>query len=200
MFVPLLLDPRAVRLKETLTADWNGGIRWASAIAQVQYCFIPLVIIGSILRVPITWKDVKRAAIPVVIAAVFVCPWLIRNAVVFHGGIFYSSQTGITALQGVLSPSGRSQAEGGDFWRAAGWNLSDIETDTTRRLQFPSEVELNKRAIRAAETAWRGLGARAIPLLAEKSSYFWLSTDQVFQTAGFSLRQRLVRASGVLFY
>lgn len=162
--------------------------------------FIPFVMICIVLRVPITWKSIKRAAVPVVIAGIFVCPWLIRNAIVFHGGVLYSSQTGITALQGALSPSGRTQPQDAEAWSSAGWWLSDIETDTARRLQFPSEVQLNKMAIRAAWTAWRSLGVRAVPLLVEKFFYFWLSTDQLFQTADFSLRQRLLRASGVLFY
>ncbi|MGH9575611.1 MAG: hypothetical protein ACRD40_19040 [Candidatus Acidiferrales bacterium] len=162
--------------------------------------FIPLIMISAVLRLPITLKDIKRVAIPVAISALFVCPWLIRNLIVFHGGILYSSQTGIVAFQGAVAPSGRTQPEDQGHWREAGWWLSDIETDTPRRLQFPSEVELNRIATRAAWKAWRGLGLRVVPLLIKKVSYFWLSSDQLFDTSGFSQKQRLLRACGVLFY
>lgn len=36
-------------------------------------------------------------------------------------------------------PAGESEV-----WQRAGWWLSDIETDSSRRLQFPSEVELDR--------------------------------------------------------
>lgn len=162
--------------------------------------FIPLIMIAAVLRLPITLKDIKRVAIPVAISGLFVCPWLIRNLVVFNGGILYSSQTGIVAFQGAVEPSGRTQPKDQGVWREPGWWFSDIETDTPSRLQFPSEVQLNRLATRAAWNAWRSLGFRVVPLLIDKVSYFWFSTDQLFQTSGFSQKQRLLRASGVLFY
>ncbi len=162
--------------------------------------FIPLIMICAVLSPPVTWRAIKRAAIPVAIAGLFVSPWVIRNMIVFHGGILYSSQTGIVAFQGAVAPSGRTRPEDKGRWLQAGWWLSDIETDSPRRLLFPSEVQLNRIAKRAAWNAWRNLGFRVVPLLIEKASYFWLSTDQLFDTSGLPASQRFLRACGVLFY
>lgn len=134
------------------------------------------------------------------IAGILVSPWLIRNLVVFHGQILYSSQTGLVALQGAVSPSGRTRPEDKERWLAAGWWLQDIETDTPRRLQFPSEVQLNKTAERAAWNAWRGLGFGVVAVLLKKVCYFWLSTDQLLDTSGLPAKQRFLRVCGVLFY
>jgi 4-amino-4-deoxy-L-arabinose transferase-like glycosyltransferase len=163
--------------------------------------FVPVVAASGALRMPlISLRSIKRALIPVAITAVVVSPWIIRNLVVFHGGILYSSQTGTTALQGALAPQGRTQAGESEVWKRAGWWLSDIETDSLGRLQFPSEVELNRQAKHEAIRAWKALGFHAIPLLAKKVSYFWFSTDQLLSTASFSRGQRMLRAIGVLFY
>ena len=61
------------------------------------------------LRMPVNVKNIECALIPVALAAVTVSPWIVRNIVEFHGGLLYSSQTGITALQGALAPQGRTQ-------------------------------------------------------------------------------------------
>ena len=107
---------------------------------------------------------------------------------------------GRTAVQGALAPQGRTQVGESEVWQRAGWGLADIETDSLRRLQFPSEVELDRQARQAAIRAWKTLGFRAVPLLAKKVSYFWFSTDQLLNTASFSRGQRLIRAIGVLLY
>lgn len=162
--------------------------------------FVPLVAAFAAFRVPGNWRIIKRTLIPVAISAAIISPWIVRNLVVFHGGVLYSSQTGTTALQGAVSPQGRTQSGESEIWRRAGWWISEIETDSPRRLQFPSEVELDRVARHEAIRAWKELGFRAIPLLAKKVSYFWFSTDQLLSTTSFPTGQRLLRAMGVLFY
>ena len=92
--------------------------------------------------------------------------------IVFHGGLLYSSQTGSTALQGALGPQGRTQPWESGLWVRAGWRLTDIETDSESRLQYGSEVQLNRQAIREAVRAWKELGFWAFPLLVKKVAYF----------------------------
>lgn len=143
----------------------------------------------------------KRAISPVLLALLCVAPWLARNFIVFHGDIWYSSQTGTTALQGALSPDGRTQADSAfEFQKRQGWGLSDIETDRPIRFNYPSEAVLNRQAKEAAICAWSELGFRAVPLLGKKIGYFWLSTDQLFETRSFSGWQRRLRATGVFVY
>ena len=161
--------------------------------------FLPPVAALAAIRFPLTVASLKRALLPPILAFVIVSPWLIRNFIVFHGDIWYSSQTGTTAFQGALAPEGRNQPEGLiELKRQQGWWLSMIEIDRPSRLNFPSEVELNRQARSAAILAWKGLGFRIIPLLIKKTSYFWLSTDQLLDTSSLLELQRKLRAVGVL--
>lgn len=163
--------------------------------------FLPPLAALAAIRFPLTVGSLKRALLPLVLALVIVSPWLIRNYIVFHGNILYSSQTGTTAFQGALAPEGRTQSEGLiELKRQQGWWLSMIEVDRPSRLNFPSEVELNRQARSAAILAWKGLGFHIVPLLAKKIAYFWLSTDQLFDTSSLLGLQRKIRAVGVLAY
>jgi len=163
--------------------------------------FIPPVAALAAIRLPLSFTTLKRALLPLVLSLAIVSPWLIRNFRVFHGDILYSSQTGTTALQGALAPQGRTQPEGLEEMKARqGWWLSEIETDQPSRLQFPSEAVLNRQAKVVAVNAWKELGFQAIPLLAKKISYFWLSTEQLLSTNSFHDTQRKLRAAGVLLY
>ena len=166
--------------------------------------FVPLIGALAAFRMPFNMRHLKRALIPVALAGMIVSPWIIRNMVVFHGALLYSSQTGTTAVQGALAPQGRTQVGESAVRQLAEWRLaewpSDIETDNLSRLQFPSEAELDRQARQAAIAAWKSLGFHAVPLLAKKVSDFWFSTDQLLNTASFARWQRLIRAIGVLLY
>ncbi len=163
--------------------------------------FVPLVAAAALLRMPINLGTIRRALLPVAIAAVLVSPWIVRNIVVFQGGLLYSSQTGVILLQGAVFPQGRSRPGESELWKRAGWwGLHDIEIDSLERLRFPSEVVLDRQARHEALGAWEALGLRAFPLLAKKIGYFWFSTDQLWGTVSLPRGQRILRASGVLFY
>ncbi|HTQ98279.1 MAG TPA: hypothetical protein VMH89_15815, partial [Candidatus Acidoferrum sp.] len=106
-----------------------------------------------------------------------------------------------TAFQGAIAPEGRTQPQGlVAMQKRQGWWLSNIETDKAVRLEYPSEIELNRQARREAIRAWSELGFGAIPLLIKKIGYFWLSTDQLLDTGSFSRSQSVLRAGGVLIY
>jgi 4-amino-4-deoxy-L-arabinose transferase-like glycosyltransferase len=144
----------------------------------------------------------QRALVVCATAALTISPWVIRNEFVFHGEVLYSTLSGHDAVEGVLAPQGRALPGDEERIRAAeGWILPDIETNVpSRRLGFPSESVLNHSAWVAARRLWAEYGRRLLPLEAAKLSYFWLSTDQVFFTHSFSLRQRILRWGGVFAY
>jgi hypothetical protein len=131
-----------------------------------------------------------------------ITPWIIRNAIEFHGKILFSSHGGINFLEGVISPFGRAQPGESERVRAAvGWLHTDIEVNNPHRLLFPDEAELDEQAKAAAMSAWKRLDWRSrFTLLAKKIATFWLSTDQLDHTTSFSSTQRRLRIAGVLIY
>jgi hypothetical protein len=185
---------------------WNAliGMGVCSGILlllRFNTLFLPPIAALAAMRSPLSIGSLKRALLPLGLALAIVSPWLVRNFIVFHGDILYSSQTGTTAFQGALAPEGRTQAEGLiELKKQQGWWLSMIEIDRPGRLNFPSEVELNRQARSAAILAWKGLGFHIIPLLLKKTGYFWLSTDQLFDTSSLLDWQRQLRVVGVLAY
>lgn len=163
--------------------------------------YLPVVAALAIVHIPFRVGNIKRAILPLAISLVFVAPWIIRNIIVFDGGILYSSQTGTTLLHGVLAPDGRTQPEGRiAIQEHHSWTRSAIETDKPTRLQYPSEVEMNRQARAEAIRVWSQVGFGIFPLLAKKIGYFWLSTDQLLETHSFPGWQRLIRAAGVFIY
>lgn len=161
-------------------------------------------LMSVLAAVGLLWRDrgPKRALLLALVAGTVVFPWLVRNELVFHGRVFYSTHGGINLLQGVLTPQGRAQADEAPLVKnAVGWEHTDIETNSTGRLKFPSEDVLDGQARAAAGVAWRALGWKpGVRLLSCKVAGFWLSTDQLLDTSSFSDRQRLLRATGVIAY
>ena len=134
------------------------------------------------------------------LAAVFiVSPWFVRNLMVFHGQVLYSTHTGTNLLQGLMAPDGRTQpGESYKLKAAAGWNIGDIETNSPRRTLFPPEPELDHMAMNAALAQ---LGrANLFALTVRKLAYFWLSFDQLFRTETLARGKRIVRMLGIFFY
>jgi hypothetical protein len=127
-------------------------------------------------------------------------PWFVRNWLVFGGRVLYSTQTGINAVEGVLTPQGRTQrSDRRDLLNALNCCIL-LETNDDSRLSFPSEVEINKRALRLVPGLWMQQGWHAAPLLGRKVIDFWLSTDQLIDTRSFPIRERIIRVVGVLAY
>jgi 4-amino-4-deoxy-L-arabinose transferase-like glycosyltransferase len=143
-----------------------------------------------------------HAASVFLVSILFVSPWIVRNEMVFHGRVLFSTEGGPDALHGVLAPQGRALPGDSEMFRAAvGWvPLADIETNDSRRLALGNEPDLDLQCRRAAVAIAMSKGWGLVPLTLGKLANFWLSTDQLFWTASFPLWGRLLRAGGVLAY
>lgn len=140
-------------------------------------------------------------AYTMLVPVLLLSPWLIRNMVVFNGTVLFSTQGGYNALQGVLTPQGRTQP--GDsikLQNAVGWVMSQLETNDISRLSLPSESALDAQCIGVASRLWKEEGWHAIILLSRKLADFWLSTDQVLDTKSVSYSTKCVRFLGVVVY
>jgi len=141
----------------------------------------------------------RHVALGGLVAVAFVSPWFVRNHMVFHGQVLYSTHTGANLLQGLITPDGRTQKGDTDkLEAAAGWTISDIETNSLRRAAFPPEPQLDHMARNAALAQLGHVNPFA--LTARKLGYFWLSFDQLFRTQDLSRNKRLVRVLGILVY
>jgi 4-amino-4-deoxy-L-arabinose transferase-like glycosyltransferase len=144
----------------------------------------------------------RGAATTVLVSAMVIAPWIVRNMIVFHGEVLLSTQGGFAAAAGILEPEGRSQV--GDTQRvkgAIGWALpQELETNQPHRHELPAEPALDRLCWQVAFRVWRETGWELIPVTLRKLSYFWLSTDQIFSTTTFSPKMRMERAAGVLIY
>lgn len=160
---------------------------------------IALAIVLVQQRPIIRWRN---AAIVTFSAVLVVSPWLIRNQIVFHDQVLFSTHDGLDVLEGVLTPQGRALPGDSAKLRAAvGWVPPvDLETNAPSRLALGPEPELDNQCWRAAIAIAMYKGWALIPLELRKLSDFWLSTDQLLWTASFATWDRIMRAGGVLFY
>ncbi|MGA7226437.1 MAG: glycosyltransferase family 39 protein [Candidatus Acidiferrales bacterium] len=141
----------------------------------------------------------RHVALAGLVAICLVSPWFVRNLLVFHGQVLYSTHTGTNLLQGLISPDGRTQSGDTDkLEAAAGWTISDIETNSPSRTTFPAEPQLDHMATNAAVAELSHVNLFA--LAARKLGYFWLSFDQLFRTQALSRFKRFVRVLGILVY
>jgi 4-amino-4-deoxy-L-arabinose transferase-like glycosyltransferase len=193
-----------VSLFASLADQQKTGIAvgaYSGLSALLRFNAALLVVLGALALV---WRDrgFRRALTACGVAGLLVAPWLIRNVIVFHGRVLYSTHGGINLLEGVLVPQGRGQPEEGNRVQAVvGWAHADVETNAPSRLRLPSEDVLDRQARTAAFSAWKALDWKArTRLLATKVVCFWLSTDQLLATSSFPRRQRLLRAAGVITY
>lgn len=148
---------------------------------------------------------IKRSILPTTVAAtisiLIVSPWLVRNLVTFHGSVLLSSQTGYNLVQGILTPDGRTQTgETNKLNNSEGWVVQELEVNSPMRLKLPDEGTLNRRATSHVLSLWYQNRQEAFVLLLQKIGYFWLSTDQAFETRSFSARSRVIRLCGTAFY
>jgi 4-amino-4-deoxy-L-arabinose transferase-like glycosyltransferase len=223
LFLPTLIFPTAQLLTECLSA-FLSSLFFYCLVKQFQEAGIGSAIglgltsgLGSLIRfnaaaLPLVagWAVFRtrnrnstwlRCTLALLLPMLIVLPWLIRNEVVFHGHVLFSTQSGPNAVQGVLTPEGRTQVGDTDrLINTMGWSLSQLETNNSSRLSLGSEAELNQRAWHTVPRLWKQEGLNAIPLLGKKVGNFWLSLDQLRDTGSFSSQDRLIRAAGVLAY
>jgi hypothetical protein len=194
----ILQNPALPRRSTTVVLGLTVGL---STLLRFNMASLGLVAIFALARRmdwPLAWRRILLMA---AVASFVVAPWLVRNLIVFHGRVLLSTQGGLNAVQGVLTPQGRVQ--GGDLTllhNVLGWHAADLESNTPPGVSIPAEPELDRRAWVLAFHLWRNESWRLIPLSLAKLGYFWLSTDQVFWTRSFSRTQRIVRFCGVLVH
>jgi 4-amino-4-deoxy-L-arabinose transferase-like glycosyltransferase len=194
-------------VRHTENQNWNSAIGMSAtvglgALVRSNLVFLGFVSVWAVFflsRGRSRWRDL---AITVIVPSALIAPWLCRNNEVFHRPLLYSTQGGFAAISGVVAPQGRAvPGEAHELQAAIGWRLpNDLETNAMSRSRLPTEPEIDRRCWQAALRAWRSTGWGLVPLTLRKISYFWLSTDQVFWTQGFSRNQRLIRGIGVLMY
>jgi 4-amino-4-deoxy-L-arabinose transferase-like glycosyltransferase len=176
----------------------------AGLAALERFNMLPLIPFGALLALGCGLKDTmswKKAGVVLLAGVLVLSPWIIHNEIAFHGQASYSTHGGFAAVEGVLMPLGRTQpGETYAIENALGWGNWDVETDNPLRPELRNEAALNKQASLVAWDLWSHVGWHAIPLLTEKVSAFWLSTDQILRTGSLSVRGRLVRRAGVAVY
>lgn len=199
LFLYLLVE--AIKSPRMSLLAGMGLVVGVAGLFRFNMAGLGFVGIGVALIAKIQRPAWQRVLVFCFCAGVVVAPWLLRNQIVFHGKVLYSTLTGHDAVEGVLTPQGRALPGDNDRIQAAeGWLLGEVETNEPSRLQYPSEAELNREAWGVAKTLWQEWGWRLVRIEAAKLSYFWLGTDQIFWTEAFSRRQRLLRWFGVAGY
>jgi 4-amino-4-deoxy-L-arabinose transferase-like glycosyltransferase len=162
---------------------------------------LPFFAVWAVIRTRWKGSAFLRGVAVLLLPALIVLPWIIRNATVFPGHVLYSTHTGANAVQGVVNSQGRTQPGDTEKLKAAmGWSIRDLETNDSARLALPSEIELNRHALQVIPHLWSEQGWNATPLLVKKIADFWLSTDQLLDTKSLPLRERMLRSVGVIFY
>ena len=178
-----------------------GLVSGLEALIRFNAAALPLFAAWVVYKTRHRRSFLLRFAAVVLLPFAVIAPWLVRNAYAFPGRILYSTHGGANAVQGVVTTQGRTQT--GDSERllaAMGWTLRDLETNDPVRLSLPSEVELNRNAIRVLPRLWKEQGWNAVPLLLRKIADFWLSTDQILDTKSLPTRERVLRGTGVVIY
>jgi hypothetical protein len=81
-----------------------------------------------------------------------------------------------------------------------GWFNGDVENNSAPP-RLRNELALDKQARRLGLELWAAQGFRSVlRIMVVKIGAFWLSTDQVFDISTFSLRERMLRWTGVVVY
>jgi 4-amino-4-deoxy-L-arabinose transferase-like glycosyltransferase len=178
-----------------------AGTVGVATLVRFNMALFGFVVLWAIFR----QTDLSRwraTALAVVLPALLISPWLIRNFVAFHGALLLSTESGPAAVMGVLSPQGRALPGDSERLRGAlGWlPPADIETNDLSRGRLGQESDLNRAAWKAVLPLWRQQRWDLIPLTLSKLGYFWLSTDQLGWTQSFRPGVRAARAAGVLGY
>jgi len=199
LFLLFLLDAYE---KQDIRSACGLGVT-AGLESMIRFNVVPLPLFAgwTVLQGRHRKSPLLRGAIVFMVPALIVMPWLLRNVLVFHGRVLFSTQAGPNLVDGIITPQGRTQPGDAEKWlKTVGWTLSQVETNDPARLFLPSEDELNRQAMHVVPPLWKHEGWHFIPFLARKTADFWLSTDQLVDTRSFPVRERLIRVAGVLAY
>jgi 4-amino-4-deoxy-L-arabinose transferase-like glycosyltransferase len=178
-----------------------GVVAGIAALLRFNMVFLPLIAAWRVATIPRSVQRPQRLLIVTLVPALLILPWIVRNLVVFHGEVLYSTHTGIDLVEGIIEPEGRGDSkQQQQIIREAGWVMQGLERDDSRRLLYGSEPSLNRQALQAGIRLWRESWSNDCRVILKKLGYFWLSTDQLISIRNFSYRVRFLRISGVVFY
>jgi 4-amino-4-deoxy-L-arabinose transferase-like glycosyltransferase len=196
LFLTLLLAP-ALAL-DARRAAWVGFVVGVAALVRFNLGLLGIVAAWTVVR-DLGWKRALRplASMAAVFAAVM-APWLVRNYLVF-GRPLLSTEAGVTALDGIVSPLARAlPGENERIHAVGGWTTEELETNNPRRVALGPEPELDHRAWRLAWREWRAAGWGLIAVELDKLAYFWLTTDQLHWGPSLPFRLRALHVAGVV--
>jgi 4-amino-4-deoxy-L-arabinose transferase-like glycosyltransferase len=197
-FFYLLVRMRAGRAPDLARIGVVAGV---AALLRFNTIFFPLIAALGVISTrqgKARWKGLLMVTL---IPLAILLPWVVRNLIVFHGEVLYSTHTGMDLVEGLLRPQGRADTQQGqDIVRETGWSMQGLENEGPGRLRYPSEAILNRTALKAAMRLWRHAGVQGVRIVLQKIGYFWLSTDQLLDTGQLSRRVRFIRVLGVLVY
>jgi len=173
-----------------------------STLVRFNMALFGIVLVAAILLRKPNLSTGRSVAVAVLLPVLVVTPWLVRNFIAFHGALLLSTESGPTAVMGILAPQGRAMPGDSErLYSNLGWlPPNDIETNDASRNRLPSEAILNRKAWGVAFGLWKNAGWKLVPLTLKKFSYFWLSTDQLLSTESFRRIVRIARAGGVAIY
>ena len=178
-----------------------GAVIGLAMLERFNLTALPVVYVVYQLVVAQRTRAIKQISLAALAAVVVVSPWFIRNLIVFHGHALYSTHTGFNLLEGIVMPDGRTQPGDTEKLKSlCGFVIPDIEINSPTRLLFPSEPELDRRAMTAAIAQLTSPEISLVRLTAQKLGYFWLGFDQLFQARSMKATQRIERFAGTAVY
>jgi 4-amino-4-deoxy-L-arabinose transferase-like glycosyltransferase len=179
-----------------------GVVVGLAALTRFNMALLGFVVLAVVLFQTDGLPKWRSAMVATLVPLFVISPWLIRNELVFHGEVLFSTHAGLEAVEGLLNPQGRGLPGDAERLRAAlGWVPPvQIETNSPSRYELPSEPILERQAWHTAMRLWWQTGWGLLPLALKKLSYFWLSTDQLFWTGSLPRLVRVARAGGVFAY
>ena len=99
-----------------------GLIAGLESLMRFNAAILPFFALGAVIGGRRKGSVVLRSAAVLLLSALVVLPWMIRNASVFPGHVLYSTHTGANAVQGVVNTEGRTQPGDTEKLKAAmGW-------------------------------------------------------------------------------
>jgi hypothetical protein len=175
------------------------ALQWASiagctvGVAALTRFSAPAVLLSG-LYATFVRRHWGSAAVLVITFCLTLSPWLLRNRLTF-GVWTYSTFSSFNLVKGILDPSGRSRGDR-EVKMALGWTHQEYEQNKHER-PFPSELVMDAQCRQVYAQLVREYSWRLVPLHLAKLSWFWLSTDQLFDPGGRGLNGFIRRLMAV---
>jgi len=171
-----------------LVATHNAqASRWACiagctiGVAALTRFSAPAVLLSG-LYAAFARRHWSSAAMLIATFCLTLSPWLLRNRLTFGVWTYSTFSSSFNLVRGILDPQGRSRGDR-EIKVILGWTHQEYEQNKHER-PFPSELIMDAQCRRVYAQLVKEWGWRLIPLHLAKLSWFWLSTDQLFDPGG----------------